>query len=211
VDPNRYPRNVDMGNGALLPTAGRDPGSRAPAPGSLRLVQALINTLSVETGTDLLDSPATAARWLTAAGLLPDGGELTGAQLRGLLDLRESIRNVLLCHAGLRDDPAASAAPTLALALALAPSRLALSVDPAGGLRLASADNDAFSRVLGTIAIAIAEATVVGTWTRLKSCPGHRCGWAFYDRSPSSRSRWCSMQVCGARAKMRAYRTRQIS
>lgn len=145
-------------------------------------------------------------------GLLPDGAqltgaELTGAELRALLELRESIRNVLLCHAGLRDDPAASAA----LALALAPSRLALSVDPAGGLRLASADNDAFSRVLGTIAIAIAEATVVGTWTRLKSCPGHRCGWAFYDRSPSSRSRWCSMQVCGARAKMRAYRTRQAS
>jgi len=53
------------------------------------------------------------------------------------------------------------------------------------------------------------EAATAGTWSRLKCCPGRRCGWAFYDRSASSRSRWCSMQVCGARAKMRAYRDRQ--
>jgi len=34
----------------VLPTAGRDPGSRVPAPGSLRLVQALVNTLNAELG-----------------------------------------------------------------------------------------------------------------------------------------------------------------
>ncbi|HEV8222171.1 MAG TPA: CGNR zinc finger domain-containing protein [Streptosporangiaceae bacterium] len=42
----------------------------------------------------------------------------------------------------------------------------------------------------------------------LKSCPGHLCGWAFYDRSAAARSRWCSMQLCGSRAKMRTYRAR---
>ncbi|MEU6854644.1 CGNR zinc finger domain-containing protein, partial [Actinacidiphila alni] len=27
-------------------------------------------------------------------------------------------------------------------------------------------------------------------------------------RSPSGRSRWCTMAICGSRAKMRAYRSR---
>jgi predicted RNA-binding Zn ribbon-like protein len=75
-------------------------------------------------------------------------------------------------------------------------------------VRLVSADHDPFSRVIGAVAAAIAEAATTGTWARLKCCPGRRCGWAFYDRSASSRSRWCSMQICGARAKMRAYRDR---
>ena len=42
------------GNDAPPPTAGSDPGDRAPAPGSLRLIQALVNTLNAETGRDLL-------------------------------------------------------------------------------------------------------------------------------------------------------------
>jgi predicted RNA-binding Zn ribbon-like protein len=83
-----------------------------------------------------------------------------------------------------------------------------VTADAAGGVRLASADRDPFARALGTIAIAIAEASADGRWGRLKSCPGQVCGWAFYDRSPAGQSLWCSMQLCGARAKMRAYRRR---
>jgi len=193
------------GNEALLPTAGADPGSRAPAPGSLRLVQALVNTLNAETGQDLLGTVPAAAAWLGAAGLLPPGSVLTGPQQAALLELREATRQVLTGHTHRREDPAAASR----LTLALAPCRLTLAVDPAGGVRLASADHDPFSRVIGGIAAAIAEAATAGTWARLKCCPGQRCGWAFYDRSASSRSRWCSMQICGARAKMRAYRDRQ--
>ena len=103
-----------------------------------------------------------------------------------------------------REDPEAASR----LTMALAPSRLTLAVDPAGGVRLVSADHDPFSRVIGAVAAAIAQAATTGTWARLKCCPGRSCGWAFYDRSASSRSRWCSMQICGARAKMRAYRDR---
>ncbi|WP_280641204.1 CGNR zinc finger domain-containing protein, partial [Streptomyces afghaniensis] len=52
------------------------------------------------------------------------------------------------------------------------------------------------------------EALVAGTWTRLKACEAADCLWAYYDRSPAGRGRWCSMQVCGARAKMRRYRAK---
>jgi predicted RNA-binding Zn ribbon-like protein len=36
---------------------------------------------------------------------------------------------------------------------------------------------------------------------RLKRCPGRDCGWLFLDAS--GRRRWCSMDTCGSREKMR--------
>jgi predicted RNA-binding Zn ribbon-like protein len=36
---------------------------------------------------------------------------------------------------------------------------------------------------------------------RVRMCPGNNCGWLFLDTS--GRRRWCSMEVCGSRAKMR--------
>jgi len=190
-----------------MATAGRDPGGRAPAPGSLRLVQALVNTLNVEFARDLLGTRETAAAWLTAAGLLPAlsaGPALSAAEHAALLEVREAIRGVLAAHTS--QDPDQAAADRLTRALASC--RLTVTARPDGGMSLASADHDPFSRALGAIAVAIAEAAVTGTWARLKSCPGHLCGWAFYDRSAAARSRWCSMQLCGARAKMRTYRAR---
>jgi predicted RNA-binding Zn ribbon-like protein len=195
---------VIEGNGPRLPTAGGDPGERAPAPGSLRLIQALVNTWNAETRRDLLGTAPEASQWLITARLLPDRFALTGVQRAALAELREATRRVLSGHIERREDPEAASR----LTMALAPSRLTLAVDPAGGVRLVSADHDPFSRVIGAVAAAIAEAATTGTWARLKCCPGRRCGWAFYDRSASSRSRWCSMQICGARAKMRAYRDR---
>jgi predicted RNA-binding Zn ribbon-like protein len=192
------------GNDGRLPTAGADPGARAPAPGSLRLVQALVNTLNAETGRDLLGTPAEADRWLAAGRLMPGGSPLSGAEHAALLELREATRQVLSGHIDRGDDPEAASR----LTIALAPCRLTLAVDPGGEARLVSADHDPFRRAIGVVSVAIAEAATAGTWARLKCCPGQLCGWAFYDRSASSRSRWCSMQVCGARAKMRAYRDR---
>lgn len=41
--------------------------------------------------------------------------------------------------------------------------------------------------------------------TRVKTCPGMRCGWIFIDESPNGRRRWCSMETCGNRAKARRF------
>jgi predicted RNA-binding Zn ribbon-like protein len=192
------------GNVGTLRTAGRDPGDRTPAPGSLRLIQALVNTLNAEAGLDLLATRAEAAEWLVAAGLLATGSRLTGAEHQAFVELREAIRGVLAAHTDQLENPAAASR----LTVALASCRLDLAIDPAGDVRIVSADHDPFRRVIGAVATAIAEAAVGGTWARLKSCPGHLCGWAFYDRSASGQSRWCSMQLCGSRSKMRAYRGR---
>jgi predicted RNA-binding Zn ribbon-like protein len=55
---------------------------------------------------------------------------------------------------------------------------------------------------------AVSEATVDGTWERLKACPEETCRWAFYDRSKNRSAKWCSMQTCGNMAKARTYRAR---
>lgn len=44
---------------------------------------------------------------------------------------------------------------------------------------------------------------------RVKVCPGlGDCGWLFLDTSKSGRRRWCSMESCGSRSKMRRYYAR---
>jgi predicted RNA-binding Zn ribbon-like protein len=44
---------------------------------------------------------------------------------------------------------------------------------------------------------------------RVKVCPGlGDCGWLFLDTSKSGRRRWCSMEGCGSRSKMRRYYAR---
>jgi predicted RNA-binding Zn ribbon-like protein len=41
----------------------------------------------------------------------------------------------------------------------------------------------------------------------VRSCPGHDCGWLFLD--PRGRRRWCTMAVCGNRAKARRHAARR--
>jgi len=41
------------------------------------------------------------------------------------------------------------------------------------------------------------------------ACPGHGCGWLFAD--PRGRRRWCSMAVCGNRAKARRHAGRRVN
>jgi predicted RNA-binding Zn ribbon-like protein len=43
----------------------------------------------------------------------------------------------------------------------------------------------------------------------VKECPG--CGWLFLDTSKNQSRRWCSMNTCGARDKMRRYHKRRRS
>ncbi|MER6187023.1 CGNR zinc finger domain-containing protein [Streptomyces sp. NPDC001652] len=163
---------------------------RSAAPGGLALVESLVNTLDLESGADALD---------TADGRTRFG--LTEEEAAGARELREALRAALLAHAG---HPPHRAVTPLGELLAAAP--LVVTVDAGdGSAALAPADG---APLLSRVAAAVAEALVAGTWLRLKACEAADCHWAYYDRSPAGRGRWCSMQVCGARAKMRRYRAR---
>jgi hypothetical protein len=60
--------------------------------------------------------------------------------------------------------------------------------------------------VVGELLTIVAQAQADGTWQRMKACPA--CGWAFYDRSRNRSRTWCTMAICGNRAKARSYRAR---
>lgn len=163
---------------------------RAPAPGGLALLQALVNTLDIETGTDALDTVEGRA-----------GLGLATADVEAARELRESLRAVCLAHAG---HPAHREVRPLDELLASAP--LVVTVFAAdGSATLRPADPAALA---SRVAAAVAESLTAGTWLRLKACEAPDCHWAYYDRSPAGRGRWCSMSVCGARAKMRRYRAK---
>ena len=44
---------------------------------------------------------------------------------------------------------------------------------------------------------------------RVKQCAGRGCSWLFLDTSKNGSRRWCEMEVCGSRAKARAYYARR--
>ena len=58
------------------------------------------------------------------------------------------------------------------------------------------------------VLLAMTAAMSNGTWTRLKVCADDECQWAFYDYSRARTGKWCSMKVCGNRAKQKAWRDR---
>ncbi|MEU5091472.1 CGNR zinc finger domain-containing protein [Streptomyces sp. NPDC021356] len=163
----------------------------SPAPGGLALVESLVNTLDIEAAADSLDTADGRARFGIGEAEVPQAREL-----------RESLRAALLAHAG---HPAHRPVTPLGRLLARAPLLVAVD-DRDGTAGLAPFDT---GPLLSRVAAAVAEALVAGTWMRLKACEAGTCHWAYYDRSPAGRRRWCSMQVCGARAKMRRYRARE--
>jgi predicted RNA-binding Zn ribbon-like protein len=85
------------------------------------------------------------------------------------------------------------------------PTRLEVTADGRIGLAAGGAGVPA---ALARILLIAADSATLGTWSRLKVCSADDCQWAFYDRSPTRSGCWCTMRLCGSRAKSRAYRRR---
>jgi predicted RNA-binding Zn ribbon-like protein len=170
----------------------------------LVLVQELTNTLDVETGEDELAAPGGIAAFARLHGLEGLGGPGAAAQeLAALRELREALRAACLAHTGTGMAPEASEA----LARRLGSAPLVVAVDGTGRASLRPAEGlSGIPALTARIAVGIATAEAEGIWQRLKACEAHDCLWVFYDRSPAGRGRWCTMAVCGSRAKMRTYR-----
>jgi predicted RNA-binding Zn ribbon-like protein len=175
------------------------------APGELELVRAFVNTIDIEQGTEQLAGPAGLAAWLEAHDLLEPGAPPTTADVRRAVNVRESIRAILLTHTDSRPVPAA-AAQTLDDASARARIRLRFDERCVGSLEPAAGGVDG---ALGRLLSIIHESDANKTWRRLKACREHTCAWAFYDHTKNRSGTWCNMEVCGNRAKARAYRGRR--
>jgi len=171
------------------------------APGDLAQVQRFVNTADLETRSDELGDPARLSAWLDGAGLAPAGAQFDEAGRERIVEFREALRALLLANHGEEPDHEAIAKLDRA-------ARLVVAFDADGTARLLPAEGGV-DGVLGALLGIVARAQADGTWPRLKACPGDACGWAFYDRSRNRSRTWCTMSVCGNRAKARSYRARQ--
>jgi predicted RNA-binding Zn ribbon-like protein len=172
------------------------------APGELELVRQFVNTNDFDEGIELLTTPAKLSEWLAAHDLQVDKA-LRRPDLERAIELREALRALLLANAGEPlDRQAVEKLNDLAGRI-----RLLVRFDEDGGTSLDS-ERGGIECALGEILAIVHRSMADGTWRRLKACRDDTCEWAFYDTSKNRSAHWCSMAVCGNRAKARAYRER---
>lgn len=173
------------------------------APGALERLRHFVNSVDLESGTDQLDGVENATAWLAAEW--PAAAQPTQSDVARLIAFREQLREVLLAHNG-DADPASA---WEALAPHLAACELSIAVGAPGEVSLASLSERPSGRVIGELAGILYDAVRDQTWGRLKACRKHSCQWAFYDHSKNGSGAWCSMAVCGNRAKAARRRQRE--
>jgi predicted RNA-binding Zn ribbon-like protein len=177
----------------------------------------------VDMPIDWLDSGGGLLRWLAQAKLAPADAldELEARAMPGELDkvadqaraLREWFRGFVHKHMGRRLAPKALRE--------LEPLNRLLERDEAfsrisrhrrdGGDRL---ELQAMRRwrspesLLLPIGEALAKFVCEEDFARVKACPGHSCTLVFADHTRRQARKWCSMAICGNRAKQAAHRNR---
>lgn len=167
---------------------------------SALLLRDFVNTYDVDCDIDELGAPSDLGGWLAERGLVPAGTRADENDLGAAVALREGLRAAMLGHHGaLRPEPPED----LDRVLAALPLRLSLD-----GPALVPTHDGARGGLAG-IAAAVVRSMAEGAWPRLKVCRAPTCRWAFFDTSRNRSRGWCSMRMCGNRAKTRAYRDRR--
>jgi predicted RNA-binding Zn ribbon-like protein len=153
------------------------------------------------TRDDVLNLPDDLRRWGTRLGLGDTGGRPTRAEFGAAVDLRKALHDVFAAL-GHGEQPPQRSLRTIAEhhAEAAAHARLERD-DDTGTFRLAWRGTDPRRIRWAVVTDAVALLADPERVSRIRHCPGHDCGWVFLDLS--GRRRWCSMETCGSRAKMR--------
>ena len=164
---------------------------------------------------EFLRSYADLARWGWHVGMLAEGeaGHLAAEAERRPVDAAEVFERALELRGAIyrvfRAVARGEAPPQAELDLvreeylaALGHARL---VAAEGGYGWAwDDDRGALDRVLWPVARSAVELLTSAELGRVKECPGAGdCGWLFLDTSKNGTRRWCSMEGCGSRIKMR--------
>ena len=149
------------------------------------LIVDFLNTLDVDDATDQLDDETGWARWAADHSL--HAGDLELARR-----CRDALRDWVI-------------EPERFVALPPVPLVLTTAPDATGRLAPPPESRDDAS---ATVLAAVAALVLTGRWERVKICPADDCREAFYDRSRNTSRQWCSMAVCGNRAKSRTFRGR---
>ncbi|MGV8970101.1 MAG: CGNR zinc finger domain-containing protein [Microbacteriaceae bacterium] len=78
----------------------------------------------------------------------------------------------------------------------------------AGGTRQAGRTTARARQAFSAMAREAVDLFGASTMGRIRECSAENCALVFYDDSRSNNRRWCSMQRCGNRAKVRAHRAK---
>jgi predicted RNA-binding Zn ribbon-like protein len=175
------------------------PGGRSPAPGGLALVQYFVNTNDIESGRDRVSAPGALRDWLVEHSLLETGRGVSAREHRLAIEVREALRALMVANNGGPAAPPAADLLTDALARSKPRLRLSRAPDDPAAVEVASSG---VAGAIGELLVPVHDAMRQGTWSRMKACTDPRCHWAFYDHSRNASGRWCSMAVCGMRAKV---------
>ena len=154
---------------------------------------------------ELLQTDADLGLWVAEAGLWEEPPGVSPTDFADAIALREAIDEVARARlAGLPVSPAAIAVINGRAAEPEASLRL-----DAAGWRAAKVSPHPLRSALARIA-RDAIGLLTGPEGRLlKICDQPDCRMLFVDTSPGARRRWCSMDRCGSRAKVAAFRSRR--
>jgi predicted RNA-binding Zn ribbon-like protein len=172
--------------------------------------------LSGEEPTELLPDFAALLRWFRAANMLGsrEASELwrqcgESERARRALDslhrLRESFRKEILKYEAGGHVHRATIEEINKL-MASHPMRTKLIIAEEGFRNEAHCDPREPEDLLGPVAYSIAALFADRDRTKIRKCSN--CVLHFYDTSKKGTRRWCSMQMCGNRAKVAAYAVR---
>jgi predicted RNA-binding Zn ribbon-like protein len=166
-----------------------------------------INTIDPRFGSDavdLLSSPETLSRWAQFAGLADNVG-VHRRGFRRALSVRATLDAIFRAVAEGRK-PRRRDLTRLRNAYLAVLTRARLA-DAPGGLQWelpASAGVDALLLPVLTSALELLQGP-----PRIRQCLAEHCGWLFIDTTKNASRKWCSMDPCGNRDKMRRYRARK--
>ncbi|WP_394553023.1 CGNR zinc finger domain-containing protein [Agromyces sp. MMS24-JH15] len=154
-------------------------------------------------GVEQLHSPDDLTSWIASRFPMPVGA----ARTRDLFDavgLRDAIAR--LAHAASAGEPLRSDDVDTVNLFAATPD-----IPPVlgGGARRAGRSVQSVGQALATIAREAVDLFSPENLERVRCCSAEDCGIVYLDTSRAATRRWCSMQRCGNRAKVRAHRARK--
>ena len=164
-----------------------------------------------ESRRECLVSDESVRQWLRRTGSMTAvTGEVppgrSGTLVKAAIELRESARELVACRKAHRvGNPAVV---NRFLALDRSQKQLEWRQGKPPTLRL-QRQLTTVEAALAPVANAIATLLAEGDFNLVRKCESSDCTLWFYDRTKAHHRRWCSMALCGNRAKVAAFRARQ--